>query len=119
MKSILSVSCIRIIPFLAVLFIAGCADNVLDLPVVFGGNEVPSDVMGAPRLVTGPSSENAGTPGWPRVGDVPKRPKNFTPQPMIDQSKQELIDDRKGGEAIRDDFYTTHGLDSPAAGNAQ
>jgi hypothetical protein len=74
------------------LMLASCGDSDVKLPHVFSGNEVPSNVMAEPRLVPVPPPDlNA---AYPRLGDVPPLPKDFTPPPLIAATKREMEYDR-------------------------
>lgn len=84
---------------LCLLALAGCDSG--DLPHVFGSNEVPPDVMAEPRAVTVPSDAEVQGQNWMRLGDVASMPKDFTPQDQIQQSKQQLINDRSDSTRLR------------------
>ena len=84
------------------LALAGCDDIDASLPHAFGGNEVPPEVLAEPRAVQVPSGSVA--PTWQRLGDVPFKPKDFTPQPMIDASKKEMQTDRAQAEAMQQQY---------------
>src|ERR1700733_9212514 len=78
--------------------LAACdAINNIQWPHVYGPNEVPADVLNEPRPITVPPPvpEDA---TYPRLGDVPSKPKNFTPQPQIDQTKQQMDVERSEGQ---------------------
>ncbi len=90
------------------LALVSCAGNSgsepqLDVPHIFGGSEVPEDVRNAPRAVAEPSEESR-KGNWQRLGDVPARPSDFTPQLAIDLSKREMDDDRTEARTLRQDF---------------
>lgn len=84
-------------------FLAAC-DNI-HWPHVYGPDEVPADVRDAPRPI--PTAQHApeGTP-FPRLGDVPSHPKDFTPDATIDQTKQQMEDDRDEANAIKQKVQT-------------
>jgi hypothetical protein len=87
------------------LMVAAClgvlaACEQVKTPHVFGTTEVPPDVLNEPRTVTSPSPEEMDKT-WPRLGDVPSNPHNFTSQKDIDTTKQQMIDDRTQAEALR------------------
>jgi hypothetical protein len=87
---------------LFLLLLAGCEQvEQVELPHVFSGNEVPPEVMSQPRVVTVPPPRAAQNDTWMRLGDVPAAPKNFTPAPMIEQTKQEMKDDRAEADQLK------------------
>ncbi len=69
-------------------------DGTPKVPHVFGSNEVPPDILNEPRLVTSAAPNASAKAAWPLLGNVPSKPKDFTPLPMIDQTKGELETDR-------------------------
>ena len=66
-----------------------------------GGN-VPPDVLAAPRAVQVP--QGPADTSWQRLGDVPNRPKDFTPQKMIDASRREMKRDRDEAQDRQQDY---------------
>jgi hypothetical protein len=95
---------IKITMALIVLSLASCGDA--RLPKVFGGSEVPSEVLNEPRAVPAPPPQTGPTV-WPRLGDVPSKPKDFTPQLTIDAAKQEMQNDRADAERLQQDYQAT------------
>lgn len=87
------------------LSLASCSDSDVKLPKVFG-NEVPPEVLAEPRVVpTAPLSTDS--PGsWPLLGDVPPRPKDFTPPPLINAAKTEMENDRDEARRLQQDYQT-------------
>ncbi len=79
--------------------LAGCES--LDLPHVMGGNEVPPEVIAQPRVVTTPAPGSVENSPWMRLGDVPSAPRDFTSQTLIDQTAQEMRDDRTEAEKLK------------------
>ena len=53
----------------------------------------------------------ADTP-YPRLGDVPSKPKDFTPQTDIDYIKRSMEEDRAQGEALRQQYEPSGGTDA-------
>ncbi len=95
------------VSLLGLVFLIACSDEAMTLPKVphvFSGNEVPPEVMNAPRVVPVPSPEHQANLPWLRLGDVPFRPKNFTPEPMIDASKLQMENERTIGEAYQQQY---------------
>ncbi|MDX2027799.1 MAG: hypothetical protein SFW62_04115 [Alphaproteobacteria bacterium] len=78
------------------ILLGGC-----DGPHIFDGNEVPLELRTAPRVVTTPSPEEIENTSWPRLGDVPSKPKNFTAQPLVDQTRLEMQNNRAEAERLR------------------
>jgi hypothetical protein len=60
------------------------------MPHVFSGDEVPEGAINAPRLVAGPTPEEAADQTWPRLGDVPSKPDDFSTPTNINQSMTEM-----------------------------
>lgn len=82
---------------LFLLALAGCEG-----PHVFDANEVPMEVRTAPRVVTAPSPAEIESAPWPRLGDVPSKPKDFTAPPLIDQTRIEMQNNRREAERLRE-----------------
>jgi len=78
--------------------IAGC-DSVY-VPSVFEADEVPPEVKAAPRFVASPPPSQK-EESWPRLGDVPGRPKNLTPAADYERAVQELQQERAESEAVK------------------
>jgi len=74
------------------------------MPNIFSGSEVPQDVLNEPRLVAKPATEDLHAVPWPRLGDVPAMPKDFSPQPVLDQTVTEMHNERSENERIRNDY---------------
>ena len=70
-----------------VLFLAGCED--VKIPNLSHHDEVPTEAKEAPRLVqrAPPVAEDA---PWPRLGDVPFKPKDFSTKPVYEHYMDEL-----------------------------
>jgi hypothetical protein len=78
--------------------IAGCSS----MPHVFGGDEVPEGALNAPRVVEKPTPEAEANQIWPRLGDVPSKPDDFSTPGAINQSMTEMESDRTAAATIRD-----------------
>ena len=78
--------------------LAGC--DSLGLPNLLRHDEVPPEIKAAPRLVEVPSP-SAEDQAWPRLGDVPFKPKDFSPKPVYDQDMDELEFHRDEAEAAK------------------
>lgn len=79
-----------------VLILAACSTLGLDdvkTPHVFSGNEVPQEALDVPRVVKVPEPLSPDTP-WPRLGDVPPKPHNFTSKTLIQETFQQMENDR-------------------------
>jgi len=83
---------------LACLALAGC--DSINWPHIYGPDEIPQSVRDEPRAVPSPPPEPSDE-SYPRLGDVPSKPKDFTPAAEIDQTKQQMENDRVEGEALR------------------
>ena len=79
--------------------LAGCED--FRAPRIFDETEVPPEILSAPRLVAAPSAPGSDS-GWPRLGDVPSKPDDFTPHPLAEQSIQQMQDYRIEAETLKD-----------------
>jgi hypothetical protein len=80
------------------LVLAGCDSLGLHNP--FATDQVPDEVKAEPRLVTTPPPV---TPkdGWRRLGDVPVKPRDFSPKPTYDHYMDELEYHRAQSEAVK------------------
>ena len=67
---------------------------------VFNTTDVPEDVLQLPRVVTTPAQEKIADASWMRLGDVPSKPNNFPPSPVIEQAIREMQFDRAQGQKI-------------------
>ena len=85
--------------FTSSLFLVGC--DSLGLPDVTRHDEVPAQVKAQPRLVESPPPEMENAP-WPRLGDVPFMPHDFSPKPVYGHYMNELEYDRAVAEDARD-----------------
>jgi hypothetical protein len=58
---------------------------------IFARDQVPPDVKAAPLQVASPAPIPEDAPKvWPRLGDVPFKPKDFSPPPVYNQNMDEL-----------------------------
>jgi len=83
--------------------LAGCDDMDLSTPHVFGASnsEVPPEVLAEPRLVSTPPTNIAYDKSWPRLGDVPAKPRDFSSQDDIDTAMKEMQTDRTEGQKLK------------------
>jgi hypothetical protein len=82
-----SASALSIALMFSFFLLAGC--ETLHLPNLTHHDEVPPEVKAQPMLIATPPPQ--GDPaGWPRLGDVPFKPKDFSPQPVYDHYMDEL-----------------------------
>ncbi len=87
------------IVFLSCIFIlSGCED--IYVPNFFGPDEVPDEVKARPRHfnVAPPSVDE---PDWPRLGDVPAKPKDFSTKNTYERTIDELEAHRAETEEAR------------------
>jgi hypothetical protein len=77
--------------------LAGC--EAVGLPDLMAHDEVPSEIKAMPRDVAVPTE--ADLAAWPRLGDVPAKPKTFSPKPVYEQAMDELLYEREEGERMR------------------
>ena len=73
----------------------------------YSSNEVPQNVLDEPRAVSPPPP--ASNPSWPRLGDVPSKPKDFPPPAAVDQAKQQMESDRAEGQALHGQYENQPG----------
>jgi hypothetical protein len=84
---------------LAVLALTAC--DSIKWPHVYGPDEVPQEVKDAPRKVNLPPPTEADET-YPRLGDVPSRPKDFASPSAIDKTKREMEGERqKAGQILQ------------------
>jgi hypothetical protein len=88
---------IKILLGLMLFGMAGCSS----MPHVFGDNEVPEGALNAPRVVAQPTPEAVASPIWPRTGDVPSMPNDFSSLASINQSMTQMENDRAEAGPIR------------------
>ena len=85
--------------FLSCFFLLTGCDS-LRLPQIFEHDEVPVEIKAAPRLVETPPP-STGDEEWPRLGDVPAKPKDFSAKPVYERHMNELESDRADAERIK------------------
>lgn len=85
------------------LFFASCTDGS-DLSDFLGEDDMPASVLAQPRVVSVPTAEALADKTYPRLGDVPSKPKDFTAQPTIDATMRELFEQRQDGIALRQEY---------------
>jgi hypothetical protein len=87
----------------AVLMLSACSDSQSDihLPHLTSTDEVPDTVANQPLKVQRVNTDWVEAQSWPRLGDVPEKPTNFSSEAMIEQGKQSLIRDRKQAESLK------------------
>jgi len=73
---------------LAFVLLTGCQD--LGIRDYFADDQVPADIKAQPRLVATPPPETADATGWPRLGDVPFKPNDFSPKVVYNHYMNEL-----------------------------
>ncbi len=82
--------------------LAACGIQDMQAPHIWGENEVPPEVKAEPRLVSTPQDYNPDAAPWPRLGDVPSMPKDFTPRDQINQTMQQMENDRDAALAKKE-----------------
>jgi len=81
-----------------ILMLAGC--DSLNLRNPFLADQVPPEAKAEPRLVGSPPPPTAtDAQTWPRLADVPFKPKDFSPKPAYDHYMDELEYDRAESDA--------------------
>jgi len=107
----IAISASSIVSLLCIFLLTGC--DGIHMPNFFGHDEVPDEVKAQPHQfdVPEPSTEEK---NWPRLGDVPFKPKDFSPKPDYDKAMDELEHDRSDAEAAKEDALKK----DPALGDA-
>lgn len=75
----------------------GC--DTLGLPDLTRHDEVPDEVKAMPRQVTIPAETEY--EDWPRLGDIPSKPKNFPPKAEYNHYMDELQHHRAEADALK------------------
>lgn len=88
-----------LILFGACFFLAGCGQ--FGLPDLTRHDEIPPKVKAQPRLVEVPPLPTDAT--YPRLGDVPFKPNNFSPKPIYNHYMNEMEFDRDSARREKDD----------------
>ncbi len=73
------------------MLLTGC--DSLETIRLFHHDEVSSEARAAPRVVPAAPPSTDETP-WPRLGDVPFKPKDFTTKPVYEQEMNDLAAER-------------------------
>lgn len=83
---------------LIILPLAACES--LKVPKFFADDQVPQLIKDEPRLVSSPLPTTE-KQSWPRLGDVPSKPKDFSTKPVYDHDMDELAADREDAQATK------------------
>ena len=70
-------------------------------------------IMNEPRAVE-TASQPPPNETYPRLGDVPMAPKDFTPQRVIDKTKDQMVTDRSEAQAMKQQADNLPPLSMPA-----
>ncbi len=89
------------IPVMSFFLLAGCES--LGIPNIFGEDEVPEEVKARPSVLAPPVFAKQQT--WPRLGDVPSKPKDFTQPQNYNKSMDELESQRRDAEAAKGNTF--------------
>ena len=79
--------------------VSGC--DSLGIPNFFSHDQVPDEAKAVPRLVETPSAGSVDMHSWPRLGDVPFKPHDFTPPDISDRYMNEMEFHRSEAEAAK------------------
>ncbi len=101
-----------IVPLLSFFLLAGC--DSIHVPNLFGHDEVPDEVKAQPRLVETPPP-SLDEINWPRLGDVPFKPRNFSAKALYDRSMEELESERVEAETIKRETFQNNPIPGDAA----
>jgi hypothetical protein len=78
--------------FAAALLISLAACDDFETPHIRNASDIPPEVLAEPRIV--PQATETDIETWPRLGDVPDKPKNFSSSRQINKTIQQLKQDR-------------------------
>ncbi|MFA5040844.1 MAG: hypothetical protein WC464_04330 [Bdellovibrionales bacterium] len=99
MKNLFGAS--SIVYFMSFFLLVGCESiSSIHIPNFLGEDEVPDDVKNQSRFVE-VEDDREDNKEWPRLGDVPFKPKDFTPKAEYNQSMTELDNQREEAEALK------------------
>jgi len=101
-------------PLLALIWalgLGGC--SAVQWPHAFGGNEVPQSVVEAPSPIERPPPKPTDS-GWLLLGNVPSRPKDFTPPAVSGQIMQQMINQREQAQKIQQQLEPADGQQPPS-----
>ena len=73
------------------------------IPQVFSHDEVPDEVKDKPMIVNVDRNEND---SWPRLGDVPRKPKDFPTKAQYTKEMDDLIATRSEAKKLKEQFDT-------------
>jgi len=96
---------------LCLLLLAGC--DSLGIHDMTRKDQVPDDVKAQHLIVQTAPPTDADTP-WPRLGDVPRKPYDFTPKPVYDHYMDEMEYDRDVAQEEKKKVETSEPPASPA-----
>ncbi len=88
-----------ILCLLCLFALGGC--DMLGIPSLATHGTVPDDVKAQPRLIQTPDPTMADPSGWPRVGDVPFMPKDFSPPAAYNHYMNEMEFERDEAGAAK------------------
>jgi hypothetical protein len=97
------------------LILSACSYLGIDAPHIVGDNEVPPAMLKAPRLVATPSADDVANQSWPRLGDVPSKPNDFSSQQSINQTRAQMERDRAEAHIIEQQYQNPPPLIPPPA----
>ncbi len=103
----------------AMFLMAACERDDGITPHVFGDNEIPASALNEPRVVTTAVPNASAHAAWPRLGDVPPKPTNFTKLPLVDQTMVEMESDRAVAEQKRDEVENPPPFVEPTPASTQ
>ncbi|MCL2473458.1 MAG: hypothetical protein FWF23_00920 [Alphaproteobacteria bacterium] len=93
-----------IIPLLSILFISCSSEQSIQaprIPRVFSHDQVPDEVKNKPMIVNVDKNTDD---SWPRLGDVPGKPKDFPTKAQYNQEMDDLMATRLEAEMLKEQF---------------
>ena len=71
------------------------------VPQFFSHDEVPDEVKNKPMIV---NVDKKTDDSWPRLGDVPRKPKDFPSKTQYNKEMDDLISSRSEAEKLKEQF---------------
>ena len=101
-----------IVPLLSIstsfLFISCDSEQNIRIPRVFSHDEVPDEVKNRPMVV---KLDKDTDDSWPRLGDVPRKPKDFPSKAQYNKEMDDLMATRSEAGKLKEQFDAEQQLD--------
>jgi len=111
---------LSIVSLASIILLAGCESiQSIHIPNLLSSeDEVPDEVKDQPRFVEIPLTPEEEA-AWPRLGDVPFKPKDFSTPSAYNKTMNELKQDRVEAEAAKNNVLSENYAPVSAAGAPQ